>query len=211
MASELKYPPERPQRVAGNTLPILIRSFDRAYETAVRDLFTRCIHEIAPPSAQVEVESYIARALAGDYRDIAAHYAPGRGRGFWLALSPADDLIGTFALQPSSEDVAELCRMYVNAGFRRRGVARTMLARAEALCAEWGFRRLFLTTSSLNQAAVALYRAAGFERRDFVPENAAAEPPPDVRVFAFEKALSLPLNLDGLAPAMRSEPERLES
>jgi len=207
MASELKSHPER-HRGATADVPLgLIRPFDRTHEAEVRDLLARCLREIAPPSAQVAVEAYIAGALAGDYRDIATHYRPGRGRGLWLALSGDGDLMGTFALQPSGEDVAELRRMYVDAGFRRRGVARAMLARAEALCGDWGFRTLFLTTSSLNRAAVELYRAAGFDQRDFVPEGVQTESlPPGVRVFAFEKALPLAADHGRPAPPARSAP-----
>lgn len=209
MASRLNLHPERHRESAARHSFGLIRPFDRAYEAEVRTLFTRCFREIAPPSARAEAEAYIAVALAGDYRDIAAYYRPGRGRGFWLALSPDGELMGTFALQPHGEQAAELRRMYVSAGFRRRGVARAMLARAEALCAGWGFRRLFLITSSLNEAAIDLYRTAGFDQRDFEPATAPAGPlPPGVRVFAFEKAL--PPEDPGLAApperAMASSP-----
>jgi putative acetyltransferase len=173
----------------------LLRPYSQAHEAEVRDLLLRCLREITVPSAQVEaeIEAYIARALAGDYRDIAAHYRPGRGRGFWLALSPGGELMGTFALQPAGQDVVELRRMYVGAGFRRRGLARAMLARAEALCIAWEVRTLFLTTSSLNQAAMALYRNAGFSQRDYVPPGLPPGAlPPGLRVYAFEKALPLP-------------------
>ena len=188
MESELKSPGRHRAAPAGMP-PALIRPFDLAYEGEVRDLLAACFREIAPPSAQPEAEAYIANALAGDYRDIAAHYRPGRGRGFWLALSREGDLMGTFALLPSGEEAAELRRMYVGAGFRRCGVARAMLARAEALCVGWGFRRLCLTTSSLNTAAIEFYRAAGFRQREHVPAGARGKPPPGVRAFAFEKAL----------------------
>ena len=78
--------------------------------------------------------------------------------------------------------------MYVDVGFRRRGVAQAMLARAEALCAGWGFRKMFLTTSSLNRAAIALYRSAGYRQCDHVNANPNGEPlPPGVQVFDFEK------------------------
>ena len=190
MASELKSHPER-HRGATADMPLgLIRPFDRTHEAEVRDLLARCLREIAPPSAQVAVEAYIAGALAGDYRDIATHYRPGRGRGLWLALSGDGNLMGTFALQPSGEDVAELRRMYVDAGFRRRGTARAMLARAEALCGDWGFRTLVLTTSSLNRAAIELYRSAGYRQSEYAAGSSQAEPlPPGVRVFTFEKIL----------------------
>ncbi len=188
MSSELTCP-ERPRGVAAETPHLRIRRFDRSYEAEARDLFVRCLREIAPPSARAELEAYIAMALAGDYRDLATHYRPGRGRGFWLALSGSGELVGTFALQPSGEEAAELRRMYVGAAFRRRGVARAMLARAEALCIGWGFRGLHLTTSSLNGAAIELYRRSGFSQRDYVPPGVKGEPPAGVRVFAFEKAL----------------------
>lgn len=166
-----------------------IRPFDRAYEARVQGLLIGCLRELAPPSAQAQLEAYIARALDDDYRDIAQHYRPGRGRGFWLTLSRDGALMGTFALRPSEDDVVELRRMYVDAAFRRRGVARTMLARAEALCAGWGVRRLFLTTSTLNRAAIELYRAAGYRQSDYEAGCAERESlPPGVRVFTFEKS-----------------------
>ncbi len=163
--------------------------FDLSYEARVQSLIVKCLRELVPPFAQVELEAYIAGALAGDLRDIATHYQPRRGRGFWLALAGDGELAGTFALLPHGEDRVELRRMYVSVAFRRRGVARAMLARAEALCVDWGFRSLFLTTSSLNSAAIELYRKTGFRQRDHVPENIQGEPPPGVRVFAFDKAL----------------------
>jgi hypothetical protein len=59
-------------------------------------------------------------------------------------------------------------------------VARTMLARAETLSAGWGFRRLFLSTSTVNRAAVELYRSAGSSRSDTSHAG--------VRVFTSEEA-----------------------
>lgn len=170
---------------------IRIRPFDRTHAAAARDLFIRCFEELAPPAMRPHLGAYLARNLEGDYRDIAHAYPPGRGSGFWLALSPDGALLGTFALKPQGEAGAELRRMYVDPAARRRGVARAMLAEAEALCAAWGVRRLFLTTSSLNQAAIALYRRAGYRQADYRPEGTPPEPlPPGLRVFSFEKALA---------------------
>lgn len=181
---------ERDRDAPADPRPVLIRPFDRTHTAGVQDLFVRCIREMAPPSARAEIEAYTARALAGDLGDIATHYRPGRGRGFWLALSPDGALIGTFGLLPSGEDGAELRRMYVGVAFRRQGVARAMLARAEALCTGWGLRKLVLTTSSLSQAAIELYRTAGFAQEDYVPAVMHEPLPPGMRVFAFEKALT---------------------
>ncbi len=174
---------------AGKADP-LIRPFERRYEAAARDLFVRCLREIAPPSMQTHLDAYIAAALHGDYRDIAGHYRPGRSQGFWLALSPAGNLLGTFALRPHGPEVAELRRMYVDAGARRRGVGSAMLGWAEEEAARCGFRSLFLTTSSLNLAAIELYRGSGYRQSDYSGPAAGADPlPPGVRILVFEKAL----------------------
>lgn len=188
MTSSLQTLPGR--HPPGAEPPVLIRPFDRAREAEVRDLFVTCLREVAPTSMQAVLDAYIARALSGDYQDIAAHYAPARGRGFWLALSPEGGLLGTFGLQPAAEGSVELRRMYVAPDARRRGVARTMLARGEAFCAGWGMRRLFLTTSTLNRAAIELYRSAGFRESEYTAEGAPPDPlPPGIRVLLFEKTL----------------------
>ena len=53
--------------------------------------------------------------------------------------------------------------MYVQPSARRRGVARAMLAHAEAEARRAGYRRIVLSTSELQQAALAFYRGAGYE------------------------------------------------
>ena len=100
--------------------------------------------------------------------------------------------MGAYALQPFGKDVVELRRMYVATEFRRCGAARTMLARAEALCTDSGIRRLFLTTSSLNRAAVELYRSADYHQSDYDAGSSQVEPLPlGMQVFSFEKAFNV--------------------
>ena len=54
----------------------------------------------------------------------------------------------------------------VEARFRRRGVARALLAHAEDEAAAAGFRGVSLDTGLRNDAARALYAAAGYEERE---------------------------------------------
>jgi ribosomal protein S18 acetylase RimI-like enzyme len=54
----------------------------------------------------------------------------------------------------------------VAAAFRRRGVARALLAGAEANAAAGGFAGVALDTGLLNEPARALYEAAGYRRRE---------------------------------------------
>jgi len=61
--------------------------------------------------------------------------------------------------------------LYVDAlavapAFRRRGVARAMLERAEAAAAEHGLEGVALDTGLHNEAARALYEASGFRTRE---------------------------------------------
>ena len=77
-----------------------------------------------------------------------------------MAVS-GDDLMGMFGLEPSEKGM-ELRRMYTHPNARRRGVARAMLARAEAETARMGASQLDLSTSELQPAALGLYRGAGY-------------------------------------------------
>jgi GNAT superfamily N-acetyltransferase len=81
----------------------------------------------------------------------------------WEAiLSKGDEVVGTFGLERASDDAMELRRMYVDPLARRRGIARQMLRLAEDECRRRNFSRLELSTAEIQQAALALYRNAGY-------------------------------------------------
>lgn len=192
MAPQLAVHPKQPRNTPAEIPIVSIAPFHRAYEAKARDLLVQCLSELAAPSLRHQLGPYLARALNGDYRDIAEFYRPGRGSGFWLALSKGGDLLGTFALLPAGEDDVELRRMFVDARCRRQGVARTMLAHAESLCKGWGFRRLFLSTSTLSQAAVALYRSAGYRESEYTGAGPGVPLPPGVQALTFETTFGSP-------------------
>jgi len=81
--------------------------------------------------------------------------------------------------------------MYVDSRLRRGGIGRAMLRQAEELCRIAELDRIVLSTSELQQAALALYRAAGF--RLIREEAATAETNKTVgaglRRYYFEKTL----------------------
>jgi ribosomal protein S18 acetylase RimI-like enzyme len=56
----------------------------------------------------------------------------------------------------------ELRRMYVDPLARRQGIARQMLQFAENECCRRRVKRLELSTAEIQQAALALYRNAGY-------------------------------------------------
>jgi ribosomal-protein-alanine acetyltransferase len=75
-------------------------------------------------------------------------------------------------------DVADLTRIAVLTGQRRRGVARALLDAVVAAAAERGAQRLLLEVEASNSAATSLYRAVGAQeisrRRDYYGPGADA-------------------------------------
>lgn len=65
-----------------------------------------------------------------------------------------------------AEPRAELTELYVEPEFRRRGVARALIAEAEAWAAQLGANSLVVLTGDDNEPALELYEALGFERDD---------------------------------------------
>lgn len=172
---------------------MLIRPYEPRDDVAVRDLFVRINRALAPRGQEAAFEAYIARSLREEMGRIAAYYVPARGRGFWVATNDTGGLLGFFGLEPAGADAAELRRMYVAPEARRQGVARAMLAEAERLCRAAGLSRLVLSTSELQQPALALYRAAGYRQiREEVAEAASNKTVGGgVRRFHFEKRLAV--------------------
>ncbi|MEJ0019555.1 MAG: GNAT family N-acetyltransferase [Acetobacteraceae bacterium] len=139
---------------------IVIRPFEDRDATSVQALFVAVNRLLAPPALREAFEAYIARARAEEIDRIGAYYAEHHG-GFWVALR-ATMLVGMFGLERAGADSFELRRMYVAPQARRSGIARRMLHFAEDECRRRRARRLELSTSELQPAALALYRAAGY-------------------------------------------------
>ena len=137
-----------------------IRRYADADHTAVRDLFIRVNRELAPPEWREAFERYVARSLSEEIDRLADYYAEKKG-AFFVAH---DDVrfAGTFGLEGLGAPSAELRRMYVDAAFRGTGLARLMLAHAEQTCRDAGTPVLTLSTSELQQAALAFYRREGY-------------------------------------------------
>lgn len=137
-----------------------IRAFLPADAAAVRELFIQVNRLLAPAHLAEAFEGYIVRSLAEEIDCLADYYAS-RDGGFWVAVDH-DDLVGMFGLEAIGAHVMELRRMYVAPGARRRGIARKMLAFAEAECRRRNRPELQLSTSELQQDALAMYRNAGY-------------------------------------------------
>jgi ribosomal-protein-alanine N-acetyltransferase len=71
--------------------------------------------------------------------------------------------VAGFVLARVAADEAEIITICVHPAARRRGLGRALLAFALARAAAAGAARLFIEVAADNAAALALYRAAGFE------------------------------------------------
>jgi putative acetyltransferase len=170
-------------------MSLAIRRYADADHAAVRDLFIRVNLELAPPEFRAAFDSYIARSLAEEIDRLADYYA-GKQGAFFVAYD-GEALAGMFGLESLGTPAAELRRMYLDTAFRGRGFARAMLERAEAECRDAGTPILTLSTSELQQAALAFYRKAGY--RLVREETAAAQTNKtvggNIRRYYFEKTL----------------------
>ncbi len=97
---------------------------------------------------------------------------------------------GNFGLEPA-EIGRELRRMYVDARCCRKGLGRLMLAHAERVAGRQG-RPGSCSAPELQQAAILLYRAAGYQRvREEVATTATNRTVGSgLRRFYFEKSLA---------------------
>lgn len=166
-----------------------IRRYTQADQSAVRDLFIAINRELAPPHLRDAFETYMAVSLREEIDRLADYYAERQG-SFWVAYEN-DRLIGMFGLERAGAPAAELRRMYVGAAYRGCGIGRAMLERAEQICRDAGTPVLTLSTSELQQAALAFYRKSGY--RLVREETGAAQSNKTVgggiRRYHFEKDL----------------------
>lgn len=85
------------------------------------------------------------------------------GRGVLLIVKRLDQAVGCGALRLLDSETAELKRMYVTPEARGQGLGRRLVAALEAEAQALGASRLVLETGIRQAAAIALYRATGFQ------------------------------------------------
>ncbi len=166
-----------------------IRRYAETDRAAVRDLFIRVNRELAPPQLRAAFESYIVRSLTEEIDRLADYYAARQG-AFFVAYDD-DAFAGMFGLEGLGTPSAELRRMYLDTAFRGTGLARAMLDRAEQECRDTGTPTLTLSTSELQQAALAFYRKSGYRlvREETATAQTNKTVGGDIRRYYFEKTL----------------------
>jgi putative acetyltransferase len=84
------------------------------------------------------------------------------GRGAFLVAREGPRAVGCGAVRLVDHATAEIKRMYVDPDHRGKGVGRAVLVSLEATARKLGALRLVLETGVYQEAAIALYRRAGF-------------------------------------------------
>jgi len=166
-----------------------VRRYASHDHEAVRSLFIRVNRALAPSTMVEAFEAYILRSLAEEIDHVERYFAE-RGGAFFVAEGD-DGIVGMFGLEMVGTGTAELRRMYVDPAARGLGLGRLLLARSEDAARELGASRMLLSTSEIQQAALGLYRSAGFiETGQEIPTRVSNKQlGGGLRRFHFEKPL----------------------
>jgi putative acetyltransferase len=148
-----------------------IRRFRPADQGAVTQLFREFMAELTPPELGQAFQVYVEQAIADELGRIEEYYFGREDQAFWVAV--AGGVVGMVGIEHRDDQTAELRRMAVEKAQRRKGIARELLATAEAFSRSRGYRRIVLSTSELQAAARRLYESSGY-RLVREEKNAAA-------------------------------------
>jgi ribosomal-protein-alanine N-acetyltransferase len=126
------------------------------------------------------VEHSLARAAASLREELVRPWA-----SVWVAWR-GPEAVGAIVLWVVADEV-HLLDVATHPESRRQGVGRALVEQAIAVARTHGAKRLFLEVRRSNEAAIGLYKAAGFEevgvRRRYYPDD--------------EDALDMTLTLEG--------------
>jgi ribosomal protein S18 acetylase RimI-like enzyme len=153
----------------GGLSPVIVRTFQSQDLARVQDLFQATHLDFAKTSKAVR--KFVEKRLQspdGDMFDVGRSLQCARS-GFWVAEVDVK-VVGCIGVKPTGNDnasetngsMAELCRLSVDASFRRRGVASALIATLEEFVVDHDYKTVCLETIGTMSAAQHLYRAHGF-------------------------------------------------
>jgi GNAT superfamily N-acetyltransferase len=94
----------------------------------------------------------------------AAMFDPPDGAFLVARAGAAGPPVGGVGVRAIDPGIGEVRRLWLDPGFRRRGIARLLMAALEDASRDMGLRTLCLTTGDNQPEAVALYVATGWRR-----------------------------------------------
>ncbi|XP_036036839.1 N-acetyltransferase 8-like [Onychomys torridus] len=113
-------------------------------------------------------KNHVSICLQTDMADITKSYLSVSGSGFWVAESGAQ-VVGTVAARPVKDPPLgrkqlELFRLSVSSQHRGQGIAKALVRTVLQFARDQGYSDLILETTAIQQGAVSLYEAMGFQR-----------------------------------------------
>jgi len=167
---------------------VTIRRYLPSDQGAVVGLFREFTWELAPPHLGAEFQVYTERAIREELSRIEEYYFGRERQGFWVA--DENRMVGMVGVEQHADDAAELRRMVVESAHRRKGLGRALLAHAEAFCRNAGYRKVVLSTSELQVAAMRLYESSGYRRvREEIAAATSHKAVGGLTRYHYEKAL----------------------
>jgi putative acetyltransferase len=115
--------------------------------------------------------------FAEELATLPGNYSP--PMGCLLLAQTGGRNIGCIAVRQLEPRVAELKRLYVQPGFRGRGIGQALVKQALAFAREAEYRAIRLDTLREMKSAIALYTAFGF--KEIPPYNAGG--PESIQYF----------------------------
>ena len=97
--------------------------------------------------------------LDEDLNDIESNY---KGGYFGLIVNELDEIVGTFALHKTNNQIAEIRKMYLLKEARKKGIGKWMLSFLFQKAKTLGFRKVQLLTASPLTEAINLYKSKNF-------------------------------------------------
>ena len=169
---------------------LIIRPYRPDDLERVEAIFIEWNLHIAGSDNAAAFDAYIRRALDEEILRIPEYYQQVYGSGFWVA-DLAGTAVGMAGIERLNESEAEVRRMYVDAGYRRRGIGVRLLSHIEDFCIGEGYQRILLSTSEKQEAALALYRAQGYrlDREEVAEEQTNRTVGGGIRRYHFVKNL----------------------
>jgi N-acetylglutamate synthase-like GNAT family acetyltransferase len=147
-----------------NTHDVAFRPYVASDFEAVAGLWTRVNRELAPAGMEALFEQYIATTIEAELSRLLDIFSRAKRSAFWVVEPVDGSIVGTFGIECHSSDTTELRRMYIDAGWRGRGLAQRMLRTSEEMARELGFSRMIVSTADVQRAALRFYTKSGFKR-----------------------------------------------
>mmetsp|Transcript_20344 Transcript_20344/g.51545 ORF Transcript_20344/g.51545 Transcript_20344/m.51545 type:complete len:247 (-) Transcript_20344:733-1473(-) len=116
---------------------------------------------------------YTRYSLSDDLADVPKHYMQDKGNNFWVAELDGE-VVGCVAIQARGEGKAELRRMSVKPGLRRAGVATQLAHTLIRFAHQQAYQEVYLTTTSSQRAAIALYTKLGWATTKVTQDSIAS-------------------------------------